>query len=122
MKTIDYKFEISKEQLKAALRMDAQLVQAMAKTVCVTLDMETEISRLEKDDEGWKSLINAGECTPGFKYTEYIAIRTHGVEGGSLNKVKERCKVLGQPIVIYKLDMISGSDQVEVSKRIVVED
>ena len=121
MKKQDYKFKSTREQLELALRMDAQLVQAMAKTVCVTSDMEIEIDRMRKDHEEWKKLIEDGSCTPGFKYTDYIAIRGRGVEGGSQQAVKERCKILGQPVVVYKIDMESGSEEVEVTKRIVIE-
>ena len=121
-KHFDYKFKSTRDQLYAMLEQDAQLVQAVAKTVCVTLDMETVIKRFKDEHELEMKDIEKGEYPGGRKYTEYVAIRDKGVEDGGLEYVKERCSHLGEPVVVYKIEFTMGSEEAEVVKRIIARD
>ena len=117
MKTLD--FTISRDVLKSMLQMDAELVQKMANSSCVTSDMEICIDWMYKEEEEVDEQIRGGELSP-FVCTIWVAIRKRGVEFGyDKEEVKRRCNVLGEPVVVYAIQKTYGVHvDLQVKKRI----
>lgn len=112
-------FTISREVLESMLTMDAELVQKMENSSCVTSDMGICIDWMRKQEDEVTELIRSGECTP-HEAIILVAIRERGVEFGyDKEEVKRRCEVLGMPVVVYIIRKNFGVRvDLQVEKRI----
>lgn len=101
MKTFQ-EFNLSLYALTTMLEKDARIVSNLSGSQNPTNDMEQEIKAIT-------NLYNDVQEFAGGAATYFVAIRLQGVEGGeTLNYVVERCKVLGSPVVTYKLTLHVG--------------
>lgn len=88
------------------LRIEAAMVAAQSKCTYPVSDMEIDIQSFTKDVEEAKKLITDYKIEePTEPYVvRYFGIRDLGSESGTLDKVKERLRILGKARVMIKAE------------------
>ena len=115
-----FNFNMTMEQMANLLSMDAYLIGSLNEAPLVAKDMDICLDWINRTDEEVRAQIGidytAQDLTAS---TIFVAIRKRGVEFGSKEEVKSRCKTLGEPVVVYKIDLVFGSNrEVQISKRV----
>jgi hypothetical protein len=93
--------QINFSQISEILMQAAIGVSAVCGYRCVCSDMIYSLSSLGGERHLWKS---------GDKRPFYIAIREQGTESGYKEDCIERCKMLGYPLVIAKIEADKACD------------
>lgn len=111
----DFQFTTNLKTFKGMLIADATMVSLISGSKLPVADANTDIKSIDAIIQDAKPYRNRKQ--PMNVATRYIAIRNQGTCYGSKEEVKNDCQILGNPVIIYRVDVFDNGT-LEIKKRI----